>query len=563
MADKAAYKQKINLKEIETGAISWSAGRTSESSLSTEERKRLLGPLVGEEEVKAVQSRIAKEEALNAQKGTVHVFPPRWDWRSVSGTDWTTPVKDQASNGSCSCHSAAFAAAADAIESNLKIFRRDPLRNPDLAFCEVQSCKARHSGQVGGREIVFALTQAHESGLIDAASTPCSKEGACAQKDKPIVKIGGWRAIYSASQAKEWISRIGPLITEMEVCEDFLQNRGGIYAHEHGAPAGSMAICIAGYDDVGGFWICKNSCVVERGDSGWFKVAYGECGIGSRFPFYTAEFTSSGDFVMPATGKVQVTFKSKATVFDHQIGLYYPDKKLLFSASEENLGQTYEAGIYPAGTRLIFALKTSEGEVYYTDSSLNRDVCDHTRMVQLGGDRWEMRWEDMLGLAEQDFNDVVLEIAVQSEGQASSGGTERASKQDRSVASKDLSDKKLSLEGANEQAAIGVTSPVSGSISGNTIDAYKAILSFNCLGYPKKTLFLACTHGSNDLQYRIRGYAKSGSSYYNELWGETKLAHGDMQPFVIESLYSVITVEAKSAISGKASSFKMDYCGGP
>jgi hypothetical protein len=260
---------------------------------------------------------------------------------------------------------------------------------------------------------------------------------------------------------------------------------------------------------------------------------------------------------------VQVTLKSRATVFDHEIGLYYPDKKLLFRAAEENLGQTYEAGTYPAGTKLIFALKTSEGEVYYTDSSLNWDVCDHGRMVQLGSDRWEMRWEDMLGLAERDFNDVVLEIAVKAEEQAACGGAERASKHDMSVASKDMSDKELSSEEANEQAAIGATTPVSASISGNTVDAYKAILSFSCLGYSKKTLFLACNHASNDLQYRIRGYAKSGSSYYNELWGETTLAHGDMQPFVIESLYSVITVEAKSTIAGKASSFKMDYCGGP
>jgi hypothetical protein len=258
-----------------------------------------------------------------------------------------------------------------------------------------------------------------------------------------------------------------------------------------------------------------------------------------------------------------VTLKSRATVFDHQIGLYYPDKKLLFRAAEENLGQTYEAGIYAAGTRLIFALKTSEGEVYFTDSALNRDVCDHVRMVQLGSDRWEVRWEDMLGLAEQDFNDVVMEISVKDEERAACEGAERALMHERSIGLKDMSAKELSSEEGGEQAAIGVTTPVSGSVSGNTVDAYKAILSFNCLGYSKKTLFLACTHVGNDLQYRIRGYAKSGSNYYNELWSETKLAHGDMQPFVIESLYSVITVEAKSATAGQASSFGLDYCGGP
>jgi hypothetical protein len=32
--------------------------------------------------------------------------------------------------------------------------------------------------------------------------------------------------------------------------------------------------------------------------------------------------------------------------------------------------------------------------------------------TQIGTHKWELRWEDVFGLAEQDFNDVVIEVEV-------------------------------------------------------------------------------------------------------------------------------------------------------
>ncbi len=52
------------------------------------------------------------------------------------------------------------------------------------------------------------------------------------------------------------------------------------------------------------------------------------------------------------------------------------------------------------------------------------------------------------------------------------------------------------------------------------------------------------------------------SSYYDEIRTETKLAHGDVETFIIENIYNVIVVEVKSATPGRASSFSLDYCGG-
>ena len=364
---------------------SWSAGSTSMSELPLENRKKRLGLIVTEEEKGATKIKIAEEEAIAAHRGVSFIYPQKWDWRNVSNDNWTTPVKDEGDCGAC----VSFAALA-AIESSLKIFRRAPTRDPDLSEADLFF---RGCGDCCGTgwDIISALKYAQSSGIPDEACYPYNGEGPCPDRDKRAVKIENWRAIYNVSQAKEWIATRGPLVTGMEVCSDFFYYCGGVYVPEYGDGAGFHAICVVGYDDVEGCWICKNCWGTEWGESGWFKIAYGECGIGSSFAFYTAEFASSSDFVMPTAGKVTVRFKSKGTAFDDELWLMYPLELPIFKASSNNLGQIYDVGTYAAGTRLVINLKTPDGQAYFTDSSLNKDGCDHVRKAQLGADKWELR----------------------------------------------------------------------------------------------------------------------------------------------------------------------------
>lgn len=551
---------KIIRGKIKERNHSWSAGKTSMSDLPLENRKKRLGLFVTEEDKEATKIKIAEEEAIAAHKGVSFIYTQKWDWRNVSNDNWTTPAKDEGDCGAC----VAFAAAS-AIESSLKIFRRAPKRDPDLSEADLffRGCGS-YCGT--GWNIVSALCYAHSNGIPDEACYPYNGEGPCPDRDKRTVKIDNWRAIYSVSQAKEWISTRGPLVTGMEVCSDFFYYRGGVYTPEYSDVTGTHAICVVGYDDVENYWICKNCWGTEWGEAGWFKIAYGKCGIGNSFAFYTTEFSSSSDFVMPKAGKVTVRFKGKETAFDDELWLAYPEDKLIFKASSSNLGQTYDVGTFAAGTRLIFALKTPVGKAYYTDSSLNRDGCDHVRKLQLGTDRWELRWEDMYGLCERDFNDVVLDISVADATESADPAIATSESSNDSVAV-DRSSKSVdcnpSTKLSSEPLKSTLGQSLSSSVAGNTTDSYVVILSLNCLTYLKKTLVLACIHGSNDLKYRIRGYAKSGSKYYDELWADVNLAHGDVQPLVIENFYNMITVEVKSATSGLASSYVLDYCGGP
>ena len=87
---------------------------------------------------------------------------------------------------------------------------------------------------------------------------------------------------------------------------------------------------------------------------------------------------------------------------------------------------------------LVFALKTPGGHAYYTDNSLNRDGCDHIRKLQPGTDRWELRWEDMYGLSEQDFNDEVQDVIVADATESADRAfVTRASSKDAVVGSSD------------------------------------------------------------------------------------------------------------------------------
>jgi hypothetical protein len=201
-------------------------------------------------------------------------------------------------------------------------------------------------------------------------------------------------------------------MTGMKVFSDFFSYRAGIYKYSWGDFEGNHAITVVGYNDSDRFWICKNSWGTGWGEQGWFRIRYDECGIGSSFCFYPVEFPNRDDIVMPKTGKVVAKFKSKGGDFENEFRLHMPVDKPIFKATNAEVGKTYNVGNYLAGVKLIFALKTPEGFTYFTDHSLNADVCDHVVKVQTGPNKWELRWEDLYGLGDKDYNDVVVEIEV-------------------------------------------------------------------------------------------------------------------------------------------------------
>jgi hypothetical protein len=197
----------------------------------------------------------------------------------------------------------------------------------------------------------------------------------------------------------------------MAVYNDFFSYRGGVYRHTTGALAGYHAICVVGYNEKDQCWICKNSWGTGWGEKGWFRIAYGQCGIGTQFCFFTAEFPSlNDDIIVPRAGKISVKFKSKSADFENEFWLVRPVSRQLFKCTNANVGKSVEIGPFAAGTKLIFGLKTPQGFTYYTTHSMNADACDHVIKVQTAATRWELRWEDIYGLGDKDYNDDIFVI---------------------------------------------------------------------------------------------------------------------------------------------------------
>jgi len=70
------------------------------------------------------------------------------------------------------------------------------------------------------------------------------------------------------------------MVTCFTVYNDFFAYSSGTYSPDTSSGvAGGHCVSVVGYSDPGKFWICKNSWGTGWGESGFFCIAYGVCGI--------------------------------------------------------------------------------------------------------------------------------------------------------------------------------------------------------------------------------------------------------------------------------------------
>jgi len=232
----------------------------------------------------------------------LRVRPLRFDWRDrgVIG-----PVTNQGWCGSCvSFATAGLVAAQAAIE----------LGTTDLDLSEAdQHFNSSHGPHCGGWNNHDSLDQVRLRGITDEASFPyLSAFDSPPQVTDPSDPDSLWRA-YSRPEPRRsfhaytisnftahtgddrltYLSTVGPMICGFTVFQDFDAYAGGPYSHVWGEARGGHAVLVVGYDDVEGVWICRNSWGTgfggpedpDRTGAGFFKLAYGECGIDNE-PFY-------------------------------------------------------------------------------------------------------------------------------------------------------------------------------------------------------------------------------------------------------------------------------------
>jgi len=206
-------------------------------------------------------------------------LPTHFDWRSSSGSNWMTSVKNQGGCGSC----VAFAAVG-ATEGQLRIQANNPSWNVDLSEQHLFSCGRGTCS--GGWWISSALNYLQQYGTPDEACSPyraqsgsSSCSNSCADWQSRAFKISSWSWTASNPSAIQAALMNGPVVAGFTVYTDFFYYTGGIYRHTWGDLEGGHAIVIVGYDSNERYWIVKNSWGAYWGESGYFRIGFGEADI--------------------------------------------------------------------------------------------------------------------------------------------------------------------------------------------------------------------------------------------------------------------------------------------
>lgn len=263
-------------KAIKATGASWTADITSVSILSKEERRNLLGggPALAPPETRTVKAPPAKR------------YPPEIDWRDYNGKDFTTPVKDQGSCGSCW----AFGCLGT-LEAliNIAASSENPLLN--LSEQELLSCSP---GSCNGYGIYATCEYVHDYGASEEAcfpymaddNIPCSER--CIEAPFTNRKIGTFDWCFTSIDGLKEYTQDGTIDVRLQVYEDFYSYAGGIYEHTWGDFEGWHHVMLLGWSDTDSCWICKNSWGENWGEDGYFRIAYTECEIENYAIWMTA-----------------------------------------------------------------------------------------------------------------------------------------------------------------------------------------------------------------------------------------------------------------------------------
>ena len=250
-------------------------------------------------------------------------LPPSWDWRNVNGSDWTTPIKDQEQDKCGSCW--AFGALG-ALESNIKIWKNNPILDVDLSEQYMLSCSPGScNGWYIDRTIKWIKTNGSifESCFTYEANDSISCDAKCPDWRNTLIGIDGYLKISTnITVIESALIQYGPLPATMDVYSDFYPNfTGGVYHHTNGTFVFGHVVTIVGYDTTGeeGYWICKNSWGSNWGEEGWFRIAFGECRIESNVYCYTGPnyiLVKPDKPTGPAKGHIKQTYTYTATADD-------------------------------------------------------------------------------------------------------------------------------------------------------------------------------------------------------------------------------------------------------
>ncbi len=205
------------------------------------------------------------------------MLPAHFDWKEQGAM---TPARDQGEFGTCW----AFAAVG-LLESLIKREVGD-----DLDLSEQYLI-----GNVDGIGPLKAVEYLKANGVILEEHFPYRGDTATARSDRPgeyfladyvVTNLHGLSLPDRIRTIKQIVHEHGPVITTMNLYDDFRRHQSGVYVYDGRSPEqpGGHIILITGWTDDpdvvnGGYWTLKNSAGRGWGEDGFGKAAYGQAGI--------------------------------------------------------------------------------------------------------------------------------------------------------------------------------------------------------------------------------------------------------------------------------------------
>lgn len=221
---------------------------------------------------------------------------------------------------------------------------------PDFSEQQLVSCA--YLGGCGGADPGEALSYIRDNGIVSencfpytANDDPCVL---CAGYEDQLSTITDWGYVCLFSVDEVAIKTAladGPLVTTMDVYDDFYSYSSGIYQRTSDELMGGHAVVIVGFNDDGPipYWICKNSWGTAWGESGYFNIAMGECNIGQ----FTIKLWG-----VSLTNQAPVLTDISSLIADQTFKEGQEFSIRLRASDPENDSLTYSASPLPQGARI-------------------------------------------------------------------------------------------------------------------------------------------------------------------------------------------------------------------
>lgn len=221
--------------------------------------------------------------------------PEKWDWRSVEGVNYVSPIRNQGNCGSCY----AFSSMAG-LEARVRILTNNTQR-PIFAPQDIVGCTKLAQGCEGGFPYLIAGRYAQDVGVVLEECSPyegkddvCRTSRNCARHYTAYYRyVGGYFGACNEEEMKLALVKGGPLVVGLEVYNDFLSYKGGVYHHTglqdrfNPLELTNHAVLLVGYGEDANtgekYWTVKNSWGEDWGEGGYFRILRGrdECAIES------------------------------------------------------------------------------------------------------------------------------------------------------------------------------------------------------------------------------------------------------------------------------------------